>query len=93
MVGQPHLKFQQLYDAELAVGIGTVDERAVVSAMLATWKETHERLQMELRTLSSNSRYRVLDCGHDIPVIEPNAVVDEVLWVLAEGKKCSTDRT
>lgn len=76
-----------MYDAGLAMGNGTAEERATASTMLSTWKETHERLQGELRALSRNTRYRLLECGHNIHEVEPEAVVQEVLWVLGGGEE------
>ncbi|RDW57170.1 hypothetical protein BP6252_13818 [Coleophoma cylindrospora] len=87
VVAPQHIGFQQIYDAGLAKGNGTEEERAIVSKMLATWKETHERLQGELTALSKRTRVRPVGCQHDIHLLEPEAVVEEVLWVLNAGKE------
>jgi hypothetical protein len=83
LAAQPHIGFQEMYDAGLAIGNGTAEERAIASKKLSTWKETHERLQTELLALSGRTRYRLLECGHDIHVVDPEAVVEEVVWVLS----------
>lgn len=83
LVAQQHIGFQQIYDAGMANGNGTDEERAIVSNMLATWKETHERLQDELKALSGRTRLRSVDCQHDIHVLDPEAVVEDVVWILS----------
>jgi hypothetical protein len=85
IAAQPHIGFQELYDAGIVLGNGTPEERATATEMLSTWKETHERLQKELMALSGRTRYRLLECGHDIQVVEPAVVVEEVVWVLNGG--------
>jgi len=50
--------FQEIYDAGLKAGNGSPEEQATFGKMVATWKETHERLQNELQALSSCTKVR-----------------------------------
>ena len=85
LAAQPHLGFREIYDAGLAAGNGTEEEKATAGTMLETWKEVHERLQVDLRRLSARGRYRLLGCGHDAHVCEPGEVVESMVWVRGGG--------
>ena len=78
--------FQEIYDAGLKAGNGSPEEQATFGKMVATWKETHERLQSELQALSSCSKVKYLTCQHNVHEDDPQAVVEEVLWVLEARK-------
>ena len=84
--------FQEIYDAGLKAGNGSPEEQATFGKMVSTWKETHEKLQFELQALSSCTKLRYLTCPHDVQEYDPQAVMEEVLWVLEarkEGKASS----
>ncbi|KAH8750650.1 Alpha/Beta hydrolase protein [Hyaloscypha finlandica] len=79
--------FQEIYDAGLKAGNGSPEEQATFGKMVATWKETHERLQNELQALSSCTKVRYLACQHNVHEDDPQSVVEEVLWVLKARKE------
>jgi hypothetical protein len=86
IVAEQSRGFEDIYRAGLAAGNGTEEERAVFGEMVGTWKETHERLQVELKALSECAHMRYLKCQHNVHEYDPQAVVEEVLWVLEARK-------
>lgn len=71
----------------MAAGNGTAEEQAIFGEMVGRWQETHERLQVELKALSGCTHMRYLKCQHNVHEYDPQAVVEEVLWVLDARKK------
>jgi hypothetical protein len=71
----------------LKAGNGTVEEQATFGEMVGRWKETHERLQVDLKNLSGCTKMRYLTCSHNVHEYDPQAVVEEVLWVLEARKE------
>ncbi|KAE9380713.1 alpha/beta-hydrolase [Stipitochalara longipes BDJ] len=87
LVAEQSKGFQEIYDAGLKAGNGSLEEQATFGKMVSTWKETHERLQVELQALSSCTKMRYLTCQHNVHEYDPQAVVEEVLWVLEAREK------
>ncbi|PYI05194.1 alpha/beta hydrolase [Aspergillus sclerotiicarbonarius CBS 121057] len=74
---------QLLYEAGVARGGGTEEQRTRFREYLAMWDTCEEEFQRELLNLSTVARYSVTSrSGHNIQITEPGLVADEVRWVL-----------
>ncbi|KAL4793735.1 Alpha/Beta hydrolase protein [Aspergillus venezuelensis] len=74
--------YEKIYQAGIEAGNGSNEQRKAFRALLARWDEIAEMLQMEQLRLSSNTRYVHLpDCGHNVHLIRPDAIVEAVRWV------------
>lgn len=81
--GNAAREYQQVYDAGVAAGNGTEEQRAIVSKMINGMEEKEETLQREQLNLSSVSRFVQLEKpGHLVILEEPEAIAAEVQWVL-----------
>lgn len=81
--GNAAREYQQVYDAGVAAGNGTEEQRAIVSKMIDGMEEKEETLQREQLNLSSVSRFVQLEKpGHLVILEEPEAIAAEVQWVL-----------
>ncbi len=79
--------YQQVYDAGVAAGNGTDEQRRIVSEMISGMEAKDLFLQKELLKLSSVSRFVQLEKpGHLVILEEPEAVAQEVEWVLKARK-------
>lgn len=75
--------FQRLYEAGLEAGNGTDEERRYVKELLDRWDEIDLGLKKPLVKLSSKSRFvEHLDTSHNIHITKPEAVADEIDWIL-----------
>jgi len=79
LVAEQSKGFQDIYDAGLKAGNCTAEEQATFGEVVARWKETHERLQVELKNLPGCSKRRHLMCSHNVHEFDPQTVVEEVL--------------
>jgi poly(3-hydroxybutyrate) depolymerase len=76
--------YQKIYDAGVQAGNGTQEERNAFRDLLTRWDEVDGDLKEEQLRLSSNTHYVYLpDCGHNIQLIRPDVVAEEVKWILA----------
>ncbi|KAN0114564.1 alpha/beta-hydrolase [Hyaloscypha variabilis] len=77
------IEHQRSYDAGVARGNGTEEERASYRDLIAHWEEQDIPVQQEMLKLSTVGRFRTVPgSGHCIQMINPEAVVEEVKWVL-----------
>lgn len=77
-----------MYDAGVAAGNGTEEQRAIVSKMLEGMEEKEDMLQCEQLKLSSVSRFVQLEKpGHLVILEEPEVIAAEVEWVLEASMK------
>lgn len=84
--------YARIFAAGVAAGNGTVEQRRAFGALLETWDGVDEMLQREQLGLSGRSRYRkVEDCGHNVHLVRPDVVAEEVAWVLRNGGDGSGD--
>ena len=75
--------YQKIYDAGVAAGNGTGQERRAMKDLLDRWEDIDKGLKEDQLRLSSNHHYVVLEeCGHNVQLIRPDVVADEVRWVL-----------
>lgn len=74
--------FQKMYDFGVAAGNGTEEERALYRKYLDRWREMDEDWQRELLRLSRLGRYVRLHCGHNVQLLQPQNIVQEIQWVM-----------
>ncbi|KAL4939173.1 Alpha/Beta hydrolase protein [Aspergillus oleicola] len=74
--------YEGIYQAGLEAGNGSEAERQKFRELLDRWDGVDEMLQREQLGLSSVTRYITLEnCGHNVHLIRPDAVVEAVRWV------------
>lgn len=74
---------QRMYDAGVAVGNGTEEERSLYRQYLAEWEQKDIVWQKEKLKFSSKGRYfYTRKSGHNIQLTEPELVVKEIQWVI-----------
>jgi pimeloyl-ACP methyl ester carboxylesterase len=90
--------YWKIYEKGVDMGNGTEEERRAFRELLRTWDEIDKDLKEEQVRLSSNSHYiHIPDCGHNIQLIRPDVLAEEIRWVLqnlengAKSIKASTD--
>ncbi|KAJ5085785.1 hypothetical protein N7532_010556 [Penicillium argentinense] len=81
--GHPELDLRKAFEAGVLAGNGTPEQRRHFSEKLAAYPATHRKFQREILGLSRNHRFvDVEGHGHFIHMTAPDAVVEEVKWVL-----------
>lgn len=74
--------FQRLYDAGVAAGNGTEEERSLYKEFLETFDEKDKANQEEILKVSRFNRFvRTIDNGHNVQMSDPELVAEEVKWV------------
>jgi pimeloyl-ACP methyl ester carboxylesterase len=73
--------FQRLYDAGVALGNGNEEEREQFRRFLATFPEDDQKTQEEILTLSTVSHYVRAASGHNVQMVQPELIAEEVRWV------------
>ncbi|KAH3941951.1 hypothetical protein HBI56_063240 [Parastagonospora nodorum] len=74
---------QVLYDAGVANGDGTEEERRVVRDFIERFGLYHDQIERAQCQLSKNAEFRYYgDFGHDLPIRRPGIVVEEVKKLL-----------
>ncbi|OJJ45244.1 hypothetical protein ASPZODRAFT_133876 [Penicilliopsis zonata CBS 506.65] len=74
--------FQKMYDFGVAAGNGTEDERALFRRCLGRWREMNEHWQRELLKLSRRNRSVRLSCSHNVQLVQPQSIVQEIRWAM-----------
>jgi pimeloyl-ACP methyl ester carboxylesterase len=81
--GHPELDLRKAFEAGVLAGNGTPEQRRQFSEKLTAYPVINEKLQRENLGLSRNHRFvDVEGHGHFIHITAPEAVVEEVKWVL-----------
>ncbi|KAJ5691986.1 hypothetical protein N7462_001409 [Penicillium macrosclerotiorum] len=81
--GYPEKDLRRVFEVAVERGNGSTEQRQRVENKLKMYPELNEKFQREILTLSTQHRYSdVKDCGHSIHIVEPEAISDEVEWVL-----------
>jgi hypothetical protein len=74
--------FQLMYDAGVAAGNGTEEERALYREYLSNWDEKDRRWQGEILRLSNFGKLvRAAHSGHNVQMVDPELVAEEIKWV------------
>lgn len=74
--------FQKMYDFGVAAGNGTEEERALFRKCLDRWREMNEDWQRDLLRLSRLSRSVRLHCSHNVQLLQPQSIVQEIQWIM-----------
>lgn len=78
---------KRICSAGMDAGNGTSEQREDIHRWLETGEMVREEHQRELLRLSTNSRYVVAKhSGHNVQLTEPELVVEQLQWVLEQGK-------
>jgi hypothetical protein len=75
--------YQRLYEKGVEIGNGTEEERRAFRELLNMWDEVDKDLAEEQLRLSSKTHFvHIPDCGHNVQLVRPDVVADEIKWVL-----------
>ncbi|KAE9366549.1 alpha/beta-hydrolase [Stipitochalara longipes BDJ] len=74
--------YQRIYNAGTAAGHGTESERKIARDCMERMRTKEEPLMREILDLSHRQRFSHVDTGHNVPVSQPAAIVEELRWVL-----------
>ena len=79
------IRGESAFNARLGQDADVPDEqRKARDGMLEAMGKADEKLKRGQLKLSRNSRFRnVPDCGHNVHIIRPDVVAEEVKWVLS----------
>ncbi|OJJ59237.1 hypothetical protein ASPSYDRAFT_58368 [Aspergillus sydowii CBS 593.65] len=78
--------YERIYEKGVQAGNGTGEQRAAFRALLDRWEGIDCELQEEQLGLSSTTRFvRLQDCGHNVHLVRPDVIVEEVRWVRDMG--------
>ncbi|KAF7155889.1 hypothetical protein CNMCM5623_008769 [Aspergillus felis] len=76
------MDYRRLYEKAVEVGNGTEAQRAAFRELLEKWDGVGREMQEEQLRLSRRSRMVHLpDCGHNVHLIRPEVVAEEIRWV------------
>ncbi|PGH12814.1 hypothetical protein AJ79_04038 [Helicocarpus griseus UAMH5409] len=74
--------YERLYVKGVEVGNGTEEERRAFRGLLDKWDEIDRELKEEQLRLSSKCRFvHVADCGHNVQLVRPDVIAEEIRWV------------
>jgi pimeloyl-ACP methyl ester carboxylesterase len=82
--GNTHIDYQKLYQAGVAAGNGTEEQRAKYREVVDTWDEKDIGLQKQFFQMSTNGHYiqAPTTSGHNIQLTDPQCIADGVKWTL-----------
>lgn len=84
--------YERIYEKGVQVGNGTVEQRKAFRELLDRWEEIDRRLKEEQLLLSSNTHFVHLpDCGHNVHLIRPDILAEEIQWILGQLHSQNTD--
>lgn len=76
--------FQRIYDAGVEAGNESEVDRAQFREIIEFWKSTSLLRAKEVLSISSVHRLRnTLNSGHNVQLLEPDLIVEEIKWVLS----------
>ena len=85
VIGRSGRDYQRLYDAGIARGNGTQEQRRRMRELIATWSANEEALQREQLIYSTNSKVMIAaESGHRIELTQPEVIADAVKWCMNE---------
>jgi pimeloyl-ACP methyl ester carboxylesterase len=77
--------YERIYERGVEAGNGTAQQRRAFRELLDRWDSMDQELKEEQLKLSSNSKLVYLpDCGHNVHLIRPDVVAEEIEWVLEQ---------
>lgn len=82
--------FERLYEAGVKAGNGTERDRQEFRDIVEFWRESSTMRAKEILDLSGVCSYRdATESGHNIQLLEPELIVDELKWVYSHLAKKS----
>ncbi|KAL4739343.1 Alpha/Beta hydrolase protein [Aspergillus similis] len=82
--------YRAIYEKGVAAGNGTEEQRAAFRSLLDQWDCIDKELQEEQLQLSSNTHFvRLEECGHNVHLVRPDVIAQEVRWVRDRVKAAS----
>lgn len=86
--------YERIYDKGVETGNGTAQQRRAFRELLDRWDSIDRELKEEQLKLSSNTKLVYLpDCGHNVHLIRPDVVAEEIEWVLKQLHSPSREDT
>lgn len=82
--------YEKIYEAGVNAGNGTPKQQQNLREWLDRWDGCAKELHRDLLQLSSLTRWVELDCGHNINLLRPDALVQETRWVIRNVATKST---
>ncbi|KAL2812549.1 Alpha/Beta hydrolase protein [Aspergillus cavernicola] len=74
--------YERIYARGVEAGNGDEAQRGAFRELLDRWEGIDRELQEELLGLSSTTHFvRIVDCGHNVHLVRPDVIVEEVRWV------------
>lgn len=74
--------YERIYAKGIEVGNGTEEQQVAFRHLLDGWEEFDREIKEELLQLSSETRLTYIpDCGHNIHLVRPDVVAEEIQWV------------
>jgi thioesterase domain-containing protein len=74
--------YEKIYEAGVKAGNGTPEQQQNFRQWLDRWDGCAKELHRDLLQLSYLTRWVELDCGHNINLLQPDALVQETRWVI-----------
>jgi hypothetical protein len=74
--------FQRLYDAGVTLGNGTEEEKEKSREFFVSFTVDDQKNQEDILTLSIVNHYVRVTSGHNVQVVQPDLIAEEVRWVL-----------
>ena len=89
------IRGEAAFCAQRGEGMNVLNEQdRAREGMLEAMAKADEHLKREQLKLSTNSRFtNVPDCGHNVHLTHPDAVVEEIKWVLSNVKIVERERS
>ncbi|KAL1970264.1 hypothetical protein VTN77DRAFT_5424 [Rasamsonia byssochlamydoides] len=79
--------YERIYESGVRAGNGTEEQREAFRRLLDQWDGIDKDLQEEQLKLSSHSRLvDIPDCGHNVNLVRPDVMADEIRWVMNQHK-------
>ena len=80
--------FQLIYEAGIEEGNRSEKDRAEFKDVLNWWRRTSLMRSKEILAISSVNRFRdTLKSGHNVQLLEPELIVEELRWVYSQLTK------
>lgn len=77
--------YRMIYDRGVQAGNGSEEQREKFRDLLGRWDSVDRVLQEQQLRLSRKARMvRVEDCGHNVHLVRPDVIAEEVRWVRDE---------
>ncbi|KAL3469339.1 Alpha/Beta hydrolase protein [Aspergillus californicus] len=74
--------YERIYEAGVEAGNGSEGQRRAFRELLDRWEGIDRELQEEQLLLSSTTHFvRLQDCGHNVHLVRPDVIAEEIRWV------------